>query len=124
MSAMSTASRKDKGRRLQQWVCKKIAELTGFEWGHDKPIESRGMGQCGVDVRLESCVLEKFPFSVECKNQESWAVHNWIKQAQENQVQGTDWLLVAKRNHNKPVVILDAEVFFKLLDKGDNKNNG
>ena len=62
---ISIASAKDKGRRLQKWVCEKISEITGFEHGSDgddKPIESRGGGQSGVDVRLEPEVKKLFPF--------------------------------------------------------------
>lgn len=114
---IQVSSAKAKGRNLQQWVCEKISDLTGFEWGQDKSIESRGMGQNGVDVRLEKAVLRKFPYSVECKFQESWNVHQWIEQAKQNQIKGTDWLLVCKRSRKNPVVIMDAEVFFKLLKK-------
>jgi hypothetical protein len=57
---------------------------------------------------------------VECKNQEKWAIHSWIEQAQDNQKKGTDWLLIAKRSRKKPVVIMDAERFFELL-KGKEK---
>ena len=114
------SSGKDKGRRLQQWVCRRISDLTGYEWGSsgdDKPIESRPMGQSGCDVRMESHVQALFPFSVECKYQESWAVPAWIKQAKENQKEGTDWLLIAKKNHEVPVVIMDADKFFTLLHR-------
>lgn len=114
---ISVASAKAKGRRLQQWVCQQISDLTGFEWGRDCPIESRGMGQQGVDVRLEGRVLKLFPFSVECKAQESWSIHAWIEQAQENNIPDTDWLLVAKRSRKDPVVVMDAKAFFKLLRK-------
>lgn len=112
---ISVQSAKDKGRRLQKWTCEKISELTGLDWGKDQPIESRGMGQSGVDVRLEKSALDLFPFSVECKYQESWGVHNWIKQAEINKIENTDWLLICKRNQNLPVVIMDAERFFDLL---------
>ncbi len=121
---ISVQSAKAKGRKLQQWVCQKIAELTGYEWGSsgdDKPIESRPMGQSGTDVRMESHVLKEFPFSIECKFQESWSVHNWIEQTRENQLPDTDWLLVCKRSRKKPVVIMDAEAFFKLCQFIRNK---
>ena len=114
---ISVQSAKAKGRHLQQYVCAKVSEITGYEWGSsgdDKPIESRPMGQSGTDVRMESQVRELFPFSVECKFQESWAVHGWIEQAKENQGKGTDWLLVCKRSRKKPVVIMDADRFFSL----------
>jgi hypothetical protein len=75
------------------------------------------MGQSGCDVRLIGKALEYFPYSIECKNSEKFSISSWIKQAKENQKEGTDWLLVCKKNHMKPVVILDAEVFFDIIDK-------
>lgn len=113
---ITVSSAKAKGRNLQNWVCKKVSDITGFQWGKDSPIESRSMGQAGIDVRLENPVLDLFPFSVECKNQEHWAVTQWIEQARINQIAGTSWLLVAKKNRTKPVVIMDAEVFFTLYN--------
>src|SRR6056297_1287594 len=103
-------SAKNKGMRLQKWVAEQISILTGYEWGtsgQDKPIESRPMGQHGADIRMESQVLKKFPFSVECKSQSKWAIHQWIDQAKENQIDNTDWLLVCKKDRQKPVVIID-----------------
>lgn len=116
---ISVASAKAKGRDLQKWVCQKISELTDEKWGKDCPIESRPMGQTGVDVRMEFHVWEQFPYSVECKWQESWSVPAWIKQAQDNQREGTDWLLFLRRNRMNPysVVVMDADVFFELLRK-------
>lgn len=114
---ISTSSAKAKGRAFQQWVCSKISEVTGYEHGKDCPIESRPMGQSGVDVRLESGVLACFPFSVECKRQESWSVHSWIEQAKQNIIPGTDWLLFCKSSRKDAVVIMDADAFFRLLSK-------
>lgn len=112
---MKPQSAKAKGRTLQQWVCQKVSELTGFAYGKDCPIESRPMGQSGVDVRLEEDVLKVFPFSIECKNQEKWSLLTWVEQAKQNRKEGTYWLLVVKKNRIKPIVIMDAEEFFELL---------
>jgi hypothetical protein len=117
MGRISVQAAKSKGRELQKWVCEKVAELTGLSHGPDEPISSRPMGQSGTDVRLDTVACTLFPFSVECKRCESWAVHQWIEQAKQNQMPDTDWLLVAKRNRKPPVVIIDAEVFFRLLKK-------
>jgi hypothetical protein len=73
------------------------------------------MGQSGVDVRLIGTALKLLKLSVECKYQESWAVHQWMAQARENIIKDTDWLLVAKRNRMKPVVFMDFEAFIQLL---------
>lgn len=112
---IATKSAKAKGRRLQQWVAKKISELTGLPCGKDQPIESRPMGQSGVDVRLDWRVKEIFPFSVECKSQETWSVPAWVRQARRNEAPGTDWLLFCKRSRERAVVVMDAEAFFGLM---------
>ena len=111
-------SAKQKGRKLQKWVAEKISELTGYEHGtsgDDAAIESRPMGQSGTDIRMESHVLKEFPYSVECKAVEKASLPQWIKQAKENKIEGTDWLLVYKKSREKPVVVIDAKRFFEIL---------
>ena len=71
---MKSSSAKAKGRRLQQWVCQQIASVTGLPFGKDMTIASREMGQSGTDVRLVGEARDAFPFSIECKNQETWTV--------------------------------------------------
>ena len=113
--AIDISSRKAKGRELQQWACKKISYLIEKAWGPDEQIASKEMGQKGIDVRLVGEARELFPWSIECKRQENWSIHSWIKQAKGNQMPSTDWLLIARRNREDPVVILDADVFFDIL---------
>jgi len=102
--------------------------MSGIAWGKDEMIAAREMGQAGTDVRLVGIALNIFKLSVECKAQESWNVHDWIKQAMENQLKGTDWLLVAKRSSVKseargiertlknPVVFMDFFAFLKMFE--------
>ena len=78
---ITPASAKAKGRLFQQWVCRQISALLDIPWGKDELIASREMGQAGTDIRLIGEAQERFPFSVECKWQEKWAVPAWIKQA-------------------------------------------
>lgn len=119
---ITIAARKAKGRKLQNWVAEKISKLLRIPWGKDKDIQGREMGQSGVDVKLYDYLLDKFSFSIECKWQETWSIPAWIRQAKENQLEGTDWLLVCKKNREDPVVVLDARLFFmlcnRLLSKG------
>jgi hypothetical protein len=61
-------SRKAKGRRLQQNVAALISitfELSKLD------VVSTPMGSNGVDIMLSSAAREKFPYAVECKNQET-----------------------------------------------------
>lgn len=116
------ASAKAKGRALQKWTAQKISELTGYEWGssgEDKPIESRPMGQSGTDIRMESQVKKLFPFDIECKAHENWSVHSWVDQARKNETSTGTWMIIARRSRQKPVVIMEANAFFELLEKID-----
>ena len=118
---ITVQSAKAKGRKAQQWIMRKISDLTGIPCGKDELIASREMGQSGTDVRLIGKAQKAFPWSVECKWQESWSVPAFIRQAKENQKKDTDWLLLMKRNQHEYVVVLDAEVFFKLLENKKQK---
>ena len=111
---MKTSSCKAKGRKLQQYIAEQISNILDIPWGPDELIRSRESGQKGVDVVLLGKAKEKFPWSVECKNVEKLNWWDAIKQARTNQLDGTDWLLVVKKNHECPVVVIDSMVFFKL----------
>jgi hypothetical protein len=100
-------------------MCKRISKITGEKWGKDECIRSREMGQSGTDVCLidGSIAAEMFPFSIECKNTEKWNIPEYIKQAKQNQKEGTDWMLVVKRNNAEPVIIMDADAFMDFYQQ-------
>ncbi len=110
-----------KGNALQELVCRKISELLHVPWGKDELIESRGSSQPGVDIRLLGHVRELFPFSIECKNHETWSIKEYIDQAKANKLENTFWMLVLKRAASKkasridPIVVMDLEEFFTFL---------
>jgi len=122
---ISIKSAKAKARKLQDWVAEQVSIITGIPWGKDCDIEGRPMGQAGVDLILHGRAKELFPFSVEDRWQETWAIPQWIRDSKDNQAKGTDWLLFCKRSHDKPVVIMDAGVFFRLYKQilGDDPND-
>jgi Zn ribbon nucleic-acid-binding protein len=111
---ISTASCKDKGRRLQKWIEQQISSVTGIPCGKDQCIQSREMGQRGVDIKLIGQALKKYPFSIEAKNQEAWSLSVFIKQAKDNQLPNTDWQLFLKKNRHEEIVIMDAAVWFEI----------
>ena len=59
--------KKSKGRRLQKWVRELTPEKLNI---HEEDIESRSMGASGEDLITLKTAREKFPYSIECKNQE------------------------------------------------------
>ena len=56
---------------------------------------------------------ERFPYSIECKNQEKINLWEAYKQACDNSGK-YEPIVVLKRNNHKPLVIIDAESFVKL----------
>ena len=112
---IKVSSAKSKGRNFQKDIAKRISLLIGLPHGKDEVIESRPMGQSGVDVRLTADAKDRFPWSVEVKAQEKVNIWKAIKQAKENQMSGTDWIVFLKRSRIDPIVVLDIDVFFDLL---------
>lgn len=111
---ISVAARKAKGRKLQKEIAAYISELLDIPFGQDELISSREMGQSGTDVRLMGEAKTRFPYSIECKWQETWSLLEWIKQAKSNTPENSDWLLFCKKNNQDSIVVMDTKVFFKL----------
>lgn len=107
---MTPSSSKAKGRRLQQWVVDLL--LKKFHTLEPDDVRSTSMGASGEDILLSPAARKLIPFSIECKNLASMALFQWYDQAVKNTPKGSEPLVVAKANHRKPVVIVDAEYFF------------
>ena len=107
---MKTQSAKAKGRRFQQWVRDKLIESLDI---HPEDIESRSMGAGGEDLIMARAAREKFPYSIECKNQEKLNIWESYKQACDNAGK-YEPIVVIKRNNQKPLVLIDAEYFMRL----------
>ena len=108
---MKTQSAKAKGRRLQQWFRDQLIEKLEV---HPEDIESRSMGAGGEDLIMARAAREKFPYSVECKNQEKLNIWSSLEQAEDN---ATNYkpLLIFKRNRSKTYVTLSLEDFLDIL---------
>ena len=107
---MKTSSAKAKGRRFQQWVRDQLIEQLEV---HPEDVESRSMGAGGEDLIMARAAREKFPYSIESKNQESLNVWKSYEQAESNSGDYEPVLFI-KRNNQKPLVVVDAEYFVKL----------
>lgn len=110
---MRTQSAKAKGRRLQQWFRDLLIDKLRI---HKEDIESRSMGAGGEDLIMARAAREKFPMSIECKNQEKVNVWESYKQAEDNSGK-YEPVVIIKRNKSKPLVVVDAEYFVSLFDK-------
>ena len=110
---MKTSSAKAKGRKLQQWMRDSLIDILGI---HPEDIDSASMGAGGEDVIMARVARKKFPYSVECKNQQAVNVWKSYQQAESN-CGKYEPLLVIKRNRTKPLVLVDAEHFIGLFKK-------
>ena len=110
---MKTQSAKAKGRRLQQWVRNLLIEELEV---HPEDIESRSMGAGGEDLIMARAARKKFPYSIECKNQESINIWKSYEQAKENSGE-YEPIVVLKRNNVKPLVLVDANYFVNLHNR-------
>jgi len=108
---ISVASRKQKGRLLQQWVRDLILKRHPSLEPDD--CKSTGMGQGGEDIQLSPAARKLLPLSIECKSYANMVFYKWYDQAVVNCPKGCEPIVVAKSNHRKPVVIVDAEHFFE-----------
>ena len=72
------------------------------------------MGAGGEDLIMARAARAKFPYSIECKNQESVNVWKSYEQAVENSG-NYEPIVIIKRNKSKPLVLIDAEHIVSLL---------
>ena len=113
MVATTPASRKAKGRRLQQAVRQDLIGHLGIDPGD---ILSTAMGQSGCDLYLSPAARSVFPFGVECKAQETISLPAWWKQCERNASKvGLIPLLVFKRNREEPLAVLRWEDLIRLI---------
>lgn len=114
-----TASGKAKGRRLQQWVRDLVLSL--FPSLEPDDVKSTAMGQGGEDVQLSPAARRLLPVSIECKSYSKVASYNWYDQAVANCPKGSEPVLVMKMDRRKPLVVVDAEHYFKLMEERSNE---
>jgi len=126
---IKVSSAKAKGRNLQKWAVEKIAKLIDYKLPENKDdshIRSREMGQSGVDVVLSKKAKFKFPFAVECKNQELINLPSFFEQAKTNGNKELMPLLIVKNKKLKePLLIMEWDTFEYLYHDslGDGARN-
>ena len=112
---MKTQAKKAKGRRLQLQFMQLLIEKLNID---PEDIESRSMGAGGEDLIMSKAARNKFPYSIECKNQERMNI--WQAWEQANNNKGIyEPLVVIKKNGVNPLIVVDAENFLEMI-KGFN----
>lgn len=112
---MKPQSAKSKGRALQNWFVKILYD--SFPLLKKGDIRSTSMGVTGADIQLSPAAQDLIPYQFECKSHSSFRGYSFLEQA-ENHGNKTP-VVVVKANRKKPIVILYAEDFIKIIK--DNK---
>lgn len=113
---MKTSSAKAKGRRLQQAIRDALRDI-GKHYGLEPDdIESRGMGQNGVDIILSPAAFRVFNLDIEAKNVEKLNVpatffEHFKKYAERPALK----ILVHSKNRSEPLVTFRWEDFLEIL---------
>ena len=113
MVATSTATKKAKGRKFQQEIRDIIIE--SFDVLEPDDVLSTSMGAGGTDIKLSPLAKRCFPFSTECKAQETVSLYTWWEQTNSNILPNTKPLLVIKKSRVKPIAVLNFNDFMDLI---------
>lgn len=110
---MKVASRKGKGRRLQDFV-RDVFKVIFKDQLEEGDIESRQMGGAGTDVVLSPLAKKYIIFDVECKNVEKLNINEAYKQCVANTEKNRISLLIYTKNHSDISVNISIFDMFKL----------
>jgi len=118
---MKTRSAKNKGQRLQKYIVERLRKAYGLDLEEtscfEGDIQARIMGASGVDIMLSPYAKTLIPFDIESKNVEKLNLWGSIDQTVANTGKGRIPLLVIKKNHRKPYIVLELEDFIQCLKK-------
>ena len=112
---MKPRSAKNKGKRLQNKIRDLILEKFNAKLESDD-VRSITMGDSGEDILLSPTARRLFPFSVECKNQESLSIWSALEQAENNAGKHIP-LVIFKRNRSKTYAVLEFDKLLELLNE-------
>lgn len=73
------------------------------------------MGAGGEDVQLSPAARKAYPIQIECKNLAKIAVYEHYRQAATHGAY--EPVVVIKQNNCKPLVVVDADYFFRSIKK-------
>jgi len=117
----SVRSRKAKGRRLQNWVRDTLLGVFP-SLKKDEDVWCAIMGESGVDIKLSREAQKLFPFSVECKNKETWkGLYDAYDQAISNA--NLEPVVVLKMNKRDPLLAIDFKAFLCIIQESSKSVN-
>ena len=80
------------------------------------------MGAQGEDVQLSPAARKAFPYQIECKAKARAQVYTWYEQAKSHG--DHEPLVFIKQDRKRPLVVVDAEHFTRLIAELHGRNQG
>lgn len=116
VKGISVASRKAKGRNLQNLIRDKLVEhfVTYGKQCQADDLTSTVMGESGADIKLSPRGKEVIRMSIECKAKKTHGVYKYYEQAKGHYPE-LEPVVFIKQDRSKPLVIVDADYFIGLL---------
>lgn len=112
---------KRKGSQFERYVAKKFQNRYGVEL--KRTPQSGGFSKKSDkadDFRGDITIVDKKQFlklHIECKNQKTWSLRNWLEQAESDCPEGrTPIVIFHQYNTSKDYVCMSLEDFFNLVE--------
>jgi len=109
---MNNKSRKQKGRRLQNFVRDNLLKV----FPHLKPedVQVAIINEPGADIKLSRIGKKLIPYQFECKNQEKMkTIYDWFKQAKKHG--NLEAVLVCKQNSKEELAVISFKHLLELI---------
>lgn len=111
---MKQASRNKKSQLLQNYLRTRL--LKTFRHLKPRDIRTARVGEAGSDLKMTTTAKRLIPYCFECKNAERFSLlYNNFAQAKRYGSDTLEPVLVIKMRKRQPLVIIEAEHFFKLI---------
>jgi hypothetical protein len=108
LKANTFRSRKQKGKRLEIKVAKRIREM-----GLD--VDAKRMPGSGAFDGFKGDIYTKLPYSWEIKNQEKVTLWEWWEQTKAQETPYKPGILVVGGNFRPALAVMDLDTFLNLL---------
>lgn len=117
---MKPRSAKAKGKKLEKWIAEKLLSI--YPELTEEDIRTPIGAQSGPDIILSKKAKELCPYSFEAKNRETFTtLYSFYNQSRGNGPE-LEPVVIIKMNRENPLVLIDAEWFFKRVRDAKTNN--
>jgi len=113
---MKTRSAKAKGHKLESLVRDLLLERFGKFGLTEDDIRANIGSETGEDLKFSQKAKDFLPVKIECKSRAQMAVYTYYDQAKKHPGDHLEPLVILKKNHRKPLIVMDLTYFLELME--------